>query len=91
MLRAHITDVTVVHGDTVVDSYALSVGLRTVGVAGIKFLINGEPFSLKGFGGYEDVPVIGKGHNDAYLLHDSRATEMDWSEFFHGWLVPAQC
>ena len=37
---------------------------------GIKFLINGEPFSFKGFGKHEDVPVIGKGHNDAYLLHD---------------------
>jgi beta-glucuronidase len=57
-------------GDTVVDSYTQSVGVRTVKVDGIKFLINGEPFSFKGFGKHEDVPVIGKGHNDAYLLHD---------------------
>ncbi len=36
----------------------------------LKFLINGEPFYFTGFGKHEDVPVIGKGHNDAYLLHD---------------------
>ena len=59
-----------VQGDTVVDSYPQTVGVRTVKVDGIKFLINGEPFSFKGFGKHEDVPVIGKGHNDAYLLHD---------------------
>jgi beta-galactosidase/beta-glucuronidase len=46
------------------------LGVRTVRVDGIKFLINEEPFSFKGFGKHEDVPVIGKGHNGAYLLHD---------------------
>jgi beta-glucuronidase len=63
-------EVQLVRGDTVVDSYVQSVGVRTVHVDGIRFLINGEPFSFKGFGKHEDVPVIGKGHNDAYLLHD---------------------
>ncbi|HEX3204891.1 MAG TPA: beta-glucuronidase [Propionibacteriaceae bacterium] len=63
-------EVQLVQGDTVVDSYTQSVGVRTVKVDGIKFLINGVPFSFKGFGKHEDVPVIGKGHNDAYLLHD---------------------
>jgi beta-glucuronidase len=63
-------EVQLVQGDTVVDSYTQSVGVRTVKVDGIKFLINGEPFSFKGFGKHEDVPVIGKGHNNAYLLHD---------------------
>jgi beta-glucuronidase len=63
-------EVQLVQGNTVVDSYTQSVGVRTVKVDGIKFLINGEPFSFKGFGKHEDVPVIGKGHNDAYLLHD---------------------
>jgi len=57
-------------GDTVVDSYHQSVGVRTVQVDGIRFLINGEPIYFTGFGKHEDVPVIGKGHNDAYLLHD---------------------
>ena len=63
-------EVQLVQGDTVADSYTQSVGVRTVNVDGIRFLINGEPFSFKGFGKHEDVPVIGKGHNDAYLLHD---------------------
>jgi beta-glucuronidase len=63
-------EVLLVQGDSVVDSYTQSVGVRTVKVDGMKFLINGEPFSFKGFGKHEDVPVVGKGHNDAYLLHD---------------------
>jgi beta-glucuronidase len=63
-------ELQLVDGDTVVDSYHQSVGVRTVQVDGIRFLINGEPFYFTGFGKHEDVPVIGKGHNDAYLLHD---------------------
>ncbi len=59
-----------IRGDTVVDSYHQSVGVRTVKVDGIRFLINGEPFYFTGFGKHEDLPVIGKGHNDAYLVHD---------------------
>jgi beta-glucuronidase len=59
-----------VRGGNVIDSYHQSVGVRTVKVDGIRFLINGEPFAFKGFGKHEDLPVIGKGHNDAYLLHD---------------------
>jgi beta-glucuronidase len=55
---------------TVVDSYPQSVGVRTVEVRGSRFLINGEPFSFTGFGKHEDAAVLGKGHNDAYLLHD---------------------
>ena len=54
----------------VVDSYHQSVGVRTVKVDGIEFLINGEPFYFRGFGKHEDVAVLGKGHNDAHLLHD---------------------
>jgi beta-glucuronidase len=57
-------------GDTVVDSYHQNVGVRTVRVDGSRFLINGEPFFFTGFGKHEDIPVIGKAHNDAYLLHD---------------------
>ena len=52
------------------DSYHQSVGIRTVRVDGIRFLINGEPFYFTGFGKHEDLPVIGKGHNDAHLVHD---------------------
>ena len=35
-----------------------------------RFLINGEPFYFTGFGVHEDVAVLGKGHNDAHMLHD---------------------
>jgi beta-glucuronidase len=62
-------EVQLVRGDTVVDSYHQSVGVRTVEVDGIRFLINGA-FYFTGFGKHEDLPVIGKGHNDAYLVHD---------------------
>lgn len=58
------------NGERVVDQYRQSVGVRTVKVDGIQFLINGEPFRFTGFAKHEDIPVIGKGHNDAYLLHD---------------------
>ena len=63
-------EIQLMRDDTVVDSYHQSVGVRTVKVDGIRFLINGEPFYFTGFGKHEDVPVIGKGHNDAYLVHD---------------------
>ena len=64
-LEAQLTD-----GDTIVDSYSQSVGVRTVEVSGNRFLINGEPFYFTGFGKHEDLAVIGKGHNDAFLVHD---------------------
>ncbi|HJU02425.1 MAG TPA: beta-glucuronidase [Actinomycetes bacterium] len=57
-------------GAELLDSYHQPVGVRTVAVDGTRFLINGEPFHFTGFGKHEDFPVIGKGHNDAVLLHD---------------------
>ncbi|KAF5559112.1 beta-glucuronidase [Fusarium phyllophilum] len=36
-------------GNTVVDTYELPVGIRTVEVSGNKFLINGKPFYFTGF------------------------------------------
>jgi beta-glucuronidase len=41
-----------------------------VAVDGTRFLINGEPFYFTGFGKHEDLAVIGKGHNDAFMAHD---------------------
>ncbi|HEY4632242.1 MAG TPA: beta-glucuronidase, partial [Blastococcus sp.] len=63
-------EVQLVDGDTVVDSYPEDVGVRTVAVDGTRFLINGEPFRFTGFGKHEDIPVIGKGHDDAWMLRD---------------------
>ena len=57
-------------GEELLDSYHQSVGVRTVRVDGTRFLINGEPFYFTGFGKHEDLPVIGKGHNNGYLVHD---------------------
>ncbi|HTH05903.1 MAG TPA: beta-glucuronidase, partial [Ilumatobacteraceae bacterium] len=66
----------VVDGDTVVDAYRLPVGIRTVEVRGAEFLINGEPFYFTGFGKHEDAAVRGKGHDNAYLVHDFEL--LDW-------------
>jgi beta-glucuronidase len=63
-------ELQLVDGETVVDSYHQSVGVRTVKIDGIRFLINNKPFYFTGFGKHEDLAVIGKGHNDAYLVHD---------------------
>lgn len=60
----------------VVDSYSLPVGVRTVEVRGNAFLINGEPFHFTGFGKHEDSAVRGKGHDNAYLVHDFQL--MEW-------------
>ena len=50
--------------------------MRTVEVDGTEFLINGEPFQFTGFGKHEDHAVLGKGHNDAFLVHDFAL--LDW-------------
>jgi beta-glucuronidase len=68
-------EVQLVDGGTVVDSYHQSVGVRTVEVSGNRFLINGEPFYFTGFGKHEDLAVIGKGHNDAFMVHDFELLE----------------
>ncbi|WP_182358947.1 beta-glucuronidase [Tomitella gaofuii] len=63
-------------GGGLVDEYTLPVGVRTVEVRGAEFLINGEPFRFTGFGRHEDTPVRGKGHDNAYLVHDFQL--MEW-------------
>ncbi|WP_280396533.1 beta-glucuronidase [Nocardia carnea] len=77
--RAYLYELTaeIRDGDgTVLDEYPLPVGVRTVEVRGTQFLINGEPFYFTGFGKHEDTAVRGKGHDDAYLVHDFQL--MDW-------------
>ncbi|WP_457100742.1 beta-glucuronidase [Microbacterium sp. P5_E9] len=75
---AYLYELTIeaVTEDQVVDSYSLPVGVRTVEVRGHEFLINGEPFYFTGFGKHEDAPVRGKGHDDAFMVHDFQL--MDW-------------
>ncbi len=57
-------------GGTVVDSYGIPVGIRSVRVEGPRFLINGEPFYFKGFGKHEDLVVRGRGFDPTMMLHD---------------------
>ncbi|GAB2844680.1 beta-glucuronidase [Actinocorallia aurea] len=68
--------VEVLDGADVVDTYTEPFGVRTVEVRGARFLINGEPFYFTGFGKHEDSAVRGKGHDDAYLVHDFQL--LDW-------------
>ncbi|WP_426738195.1 beta-glucuronidase [Plantibacter sp. 2H11-2] len=68
-------EIELLTGAAVVDTYALPVGVRTVEVRGYEFLINGEPFYFTGFGKHEDTPVRGKGHDNAYLVHDFQLLE----------------
>jgi beta-glucuronidase len=60
-----------------VDEYAQPIGIRTVQVEGTRFLINGKAFYFKGYGKHEDTPVKGKGHDNAWMVHDFEL--MQWS------------
>jgi beta-glucuronidase len=53
-----------------VDSYRQKVGIRTVEIRGTEFLINGAPFYFRGFGMHEDHAVLGKGQENAAMVHD---------------------
>jgi beta-glucuronidase len=74
----YLYDLTIetISDGTPADSYTLPVGVRTVEVRGTEFLINGAPFYFTGFGKHEDSPVRGKGHDNAYLVHDFQL--MEW-------------
>lgn len=76
---AYLYELTVeaLEGETVLDTYSLAVGVRTVEVRGEEFLVNGEPFYFTGFGKHEDTFVRGKGHDDAYMVHDFQL--MEWT------------
>ncbi|CAK7212678.1 hypothetical protein SBRCBS47491_001548 [Sporothrix bragantina] len=61
---------------TLLDTYSVAIGIRTVQVRGTQFLINGKPFFFTGFGKHEDSAIRGKGHDPAYMVHDFQL--MDW-------------
>ena len=53
-----------------IDEYTLPVGIRTVHISDMQVLINDKPFYFTGFGKHEDTPIKGKGHDDAWMVHD---------------------
>jgi beta-glucuronidase len=57
------------HGK-IIDSYSLSVGIRTIQVTPNQILLNGEPIKLVGFGRHEDFPVYGRGYAPAVIVKD---------------------
>lgn len=69
--KAYLYDLRVRLFDAkLIDEYTLPVGIRTVRVSGLQVLINNEPLYFTGFGKHEDAPVKGKGHDDAWMVHD---------------------
>jgi beta-glucuronidase len=52
------------------DHYPLDFGFRTIAIEGSKFLLNGKPIFMRGFGRHEDLPVIGKGLNLPFQVKD---------------------
>ncbi len=55
---------------SLVDTYSVPVGIRSVRIDGSRFLINEEPFYFRGFGKHEDAAVRGKAHDNAFMVHD---------------------
>lgn len=62
--------------DSILDTYSVATGVRTVKVSGNKFLIKDKPFYFTGFGKHEDSNVRGKGYDAAYMVHDFQL--MNW-------------
>jgi beta-glucuronidase len=57
-------------GGTVIDAASQPIGLRTFTIDGARFLLNGEPIMLKGFGKHEESPLHGRGLNLPQLVKD---------------------
>lgn len=52
------------------DSFSLTIGIRTIVVAGDRLLLNGQPVYLTGFGRHEDFPITGRGLLPAVIIKD---------------------
>lgn len=72
----HVLQVEAIDGDSVLDVYEMSVGIRSVRVEGTRFLINGEPFYFRGFGKHEDSALRGRGFDNVLMVHDFSL--MEW-------------
>ncbi len=58
------------HG-TLLDSYRLDIGIRTVEARGEQLLLNGQPIFLKGFSRHEDFAISGRGLNLPVVVRDA--------------------
>lgn len=56
--------------DKILDEYYEDIGVRTIEIKGTKFLINGKPVYLKGFGKHEDSDIIGRGFSAGVMKRD---------------------
>lgn len=61
---------SIVDSNKTIDTYNLATGIRTIQVKKSQFLINDKPFYFTGFGKHEDSAIRGKGHDQAYMVHD---------------------
>ncbi len=57
-------------GASMLDSYRVPVGIRTIRVKGTQILLNNKPIYLRGFGMHEDAAFRGKGHDPVRMTHD---------------------
>ena len=62
--------VDILKEDSIIDSYSLKVGIRTIEVKEDKLLLNGKPIYLTGFGRHEDFPITGRGYLPAVIIKD---------------------
>ena len=73
----HDLHVQVARAGAELDSYTLSVGIRTVAVSGNQLLLNNAPLTLRGFGKHEDAPLSGRGLNLPAAVKDAEL--MRWT------------
>lgn len=62
--------VEMVQNNEIIDQIDLPVGIRTIRVKGSRFLLNGKPIHLRGFGRHEDFPVTGRHLPAAVVVKD---------------------
>ncbi len=62
--------VNIYDGEILEDSYYLNIGIRTIEIKDDKFLLNGKPIYLKGFGKHEDSDIRGKGYDPVIAIKD---------------------
>ena len=62
--------VTISDAKSVLDTYSLETGVRTISTNDKQILLNGKPVFLKGFGKHEDFPIIGRGVSNPIIIKD---------------------